>query len=233
MSTILTRLSEAEINEAAASFEESPVETILEWAAAEFGDGLAMTSNFGVEGIVVIDHLRRVAPGTPVIYLNTGFQFRETDLVKKQVRDRFGLDVIEFRAHLSTEEQAAVYGPKLYESEPSLCCQIRKVEPLARALAGYEGWIAALRRDQASTRALIRVVEWNARHQVVKINPLARWTRRDVWDYVLKHDLPYNSLYDDGYTSIGCEPCTKRPLPDAHERSGRWDGVRSECGIHL
>jgi phosphoadenosine phosphosulfate reductase len=226
-------LSEAEINEAAARFEESSIETILEWAAAEFGDGLAMTSNFGVEGIVVIDHLRKVAPATPVIYLNTGFQFRETDLVKEEVKSRFGIEVIEYQPHLSTRDQAVIYGPKLYEREPSLCCQIRKVEPLARALSEYEGWIAALRRDQASTRALIRVVEWNERHQVVKINPLARWTRQMVWDYVMTHDLPYNALYDDGYTSIGCEPCTKRPVPDSHERSGRWDGVRTECGIHL
>ena len=232
MSTALSRMSETEINQIAASLEDRSVETILEWAAEEFGDRLAMTSNFGVEGIVVLDHLRRVAPETPVIYLSTGFQFRETDLIKEKVRERFGLDIIEYEAPLSTEEQAVVYGPKLYERDPALCCQIRKVEPLARALSQYDGWIAALRRNQASTRALIRVVEWNERHQLVKVNPLARWSRGEVWDYVLRHDLPYNALYDDGYSSIGCEPCTSRILPDAHERSGRWDGVRTECGIH-
>lgn len=192
-----------------------------------------MTSNFGVEGIVVIDHLHRVAPETPVIYLNTGFQFRETDLVKEEVKSRFGLRIVEYQAHLSVEEQAVVYGPNLFEYEPALCCQIRKVEPLGRALSGYDGWIAALRRSQASTRALIRAVEWNERHQLVKINPLASWTRQDVWNYVIKHDLPYNALYDDGYSSIGCVPCTRRTLPDEHERSGRWDGIRTECGIHL
>ena len=192
-----------------------------------------MTSNFGVEGVVVIDHLSKIAQDTPIIYLNTGFQFRETDLVKEAVRSRFGVDVIEYQAHLSVEEQGVVYGTKLYEREPSLCCQIRKVEPLTRALSAFEGWIAALRRDQASTRALVRVVEWNERNHLVKINPLARWTRQEVWDYVVRHDLPYNALYDDGYTSIGCEPCTKRPAPGSHERSGRWDGARTECGIHL
>jgi len=233
MATATSRLSEREIDIIATELEESPIERILEWAITEFGERLAMTSNFGVDGIVVIDHIRQIAPRIPIIYLNTGFQFQETDLVRDRMRERFDLNILEFQSDMSPQEQERVYRAKLYESEPSLCCQLRKVEPLAKALSGYDGWIAALRRDQASTRALIRVVEWNERHQLVKVNPLARWTRNDVWDYVLGHGLPYNALYDEGYTSIGCAPCTRRPRADEHERSGRWDGVRTECGIHL
>ena len=135
---------------------------------------------------------------------------------------------------MTVDEQDRIYGERLYERDPDLCCRIRKVEPLAAALNGYDAWIAALRRDQSPTRANIGVVEWNARHGLVKINPLAAWTRRQVWDYIVTNELPYNPLYDDGYTSIGCQPCTRRVVAGQHERSGRWDGEKKlECGIHL
>ncbi len=234
MSTVQGGLSENEAGQWAEELEGSSLATILERTVERFAPRLAMTSNFGVEGTVVIDHMRKIAPQTPIIYLKTGFQFSETDRVKEELRQRFDLNIVEHRADLSVDEQAQVHGDRLYERDPGLCCQMRKVEPLARALTGYNGWIAALRRDQSPTRALIRVVEWNARHGLVKINPLATWTRQQVWDYILSHRLPYNRLYDDGYASIGCAPCTSRITPGAHERSGRWDGeVRLECGIHL
>lgn len=229
-----TELSEFEIKQLSRRFETSGVEEILEWAAQRFAPRLAMTSNFGAEGVVVMDHLARVAPETPIIYLETGFQFAQTDELKERLRDRYGLNIIEHRATLSVEEQNRVLGERLYERDPDLCCRIRKVEPLAEALKGYDAWVAALRRDQSPTRANISVVEWNARHGLVKINPLAAWTRRQVWDYIVKHKLPYNPLYDDGYASIGCVPCTRRVMAGQHERSGRWDGEKKlECGIHL
>jgi phosphoadenosine phosphosulfate reductase len=229
-----TELSDFEIKQLSRRFETSGVEEILEWAADRFSPRLAMTSNFGAEGVVVIDHLARVAPRTPIIYLETGFQFAETDQLKERLRARYGLKIVERRASLTVEEQDRIYGARLYERNPDLCCRIRKVEPLAGSLRGYEAWIAALRRDQSSTRANIGVVEWNARHGLVKINPLAAWTRQHVWDYIVAHELPYNPLYDDGYTSIGCVPCTRRVAAGAHERSGRWDGEKKlECGIHL
>jgi phosphoadenosine phosphosulfate reductase len=234
MSQAQTELSEFEIKQLSRRFETAGVEEILEWAAERFSPRLAMTSNFGAEGVVVIDHLARVAPRTPIIYLETGFQFAETDQLKELLRARYGPNIIERRAALSVEEQNRIYGERLYERDPDLCCRIRKVEPLAEALRGYDAWIAALRRDQSPTRANIGVVEWNARHGLVKINPLAAWTRRQVWDYIVAHELPYNPLYDDGYTSIGCVPCTRRVVAGAHERSGRWDGDKKlECGIHL
>ncbi len=227
-------LSEVEIEEWARELEGKSVAAILEKAFDRFGARLAMTSNFGAEGVVVIDHLRRIAPRVPIIYLDTGFQFPQTDRIKEELRRRFDLNIIEHRAELTVEEQSRLYGEKLYKRDSLACCRLRKVEPLATALRGYEAWVAALRRDQSPTRALIRVVEWNERHDLVKINPLATWTRQQVWDYIEKHRLPYNPLYDDGYASIGCAPCTRRVEPTAHERSGRWDGVvKLECGIHL
>jgi phosphoadenosine phosphosulfate reductase len=229
-----TEPSEFEIKQLSRRFETAGIEEILTWAVERFSPQLAMTSNFGAEGVVVIDHLARVAPRTPIIYLETGFQFAETDQLKERLRARYGLNIIESRAQLTVEEQNRIHGERLYERDPDLCCRIRKVEPLNLSLKGYDAWIAALRRDQSPTRANIGVVEWNPRHGLVKINPLAGWTRRQVWDYIVAHELPYNTLYDDGYASVGCAPCTSRVAAGAHERSGRWDGEKKlECGIHL
>jgi len=225
---------EFEIDKFAERFETSGIEEVLEWAADRFAPRLVMTSNFGAEGVVLLDHLARVAPQTPVIYLSTGFQFKATDELKERLVERYGLNLVEAKAELSVEEQATVHGERLYERNSDLCCRIRKVEPLQKALKGYDAWIAALRRDQSPTRANIKVVEWNSRNQLVKLHPLAGWTRARVWNYILKHNLPYNRLYDEGYTSIGCQPCTRRVTSGGHERSGRWDGSKKlECGIHL
>lgn len=225
---------EHETNLLAEHFETRSVEEVLEWAVAAHSPKLVMTSNFGAEGVVLMDHLMRVAPETPIIYLNTGFQFAATDDVKERLRDRYKFNLIEARSMLSVEEQAKIYGERLYETNSDLCCRIRKVEPLQRALAGFEAWIAALRRDQSPTRAAIKTIEWNAAKEMVKIHPLAGWNRSQVWSYIVKHDLPYNQLYDDGYTSIGCWPCTRQIAAGQHERSGRWAGSKKqECGIHV
>jgi len=224
----------SEIEHLARRFETMKPEAILEWAVERYAPKLAMTSSFGAEGIVLIDKLARIAPRTPILYLDTGFHFATTEELKEQVRERYGLNVIELRASLSVEEQNAVHGEKLYERDSDACCRIRKVEPLRRALAGYDAWIAALRRDGSPTRAGIAKIEWSARHNAVKLNPIADWTRRDVWDYIMRNRLPYNRLHDEGYTSIGCQPCTRPVAAGAHERSGRWNGHKKlECGIHL
>jgi phosphoadenosine phosphosulfate reductase len=227
-------LSASEIAQLALDFETRSVEELLEWAVAEFSPRLAMTSSFGAEGVVLIDKLTRIAPDVPIIYLDTGFQFPETDDLKERLRARYNLKIVEHRAALSVAEQAIVYGDRLYARDPDLCCRLRKVEPLRQALKGLDAWIAALRRDQSPTRAGLGLIEWNARHELVKLNPLAAWTRQQVWDYIVRHDLPYNPLYDEGYASVGCVPCTRRVEAGAHERSGRWDGqTKLECGIHL
>jgi phosphoadenosine phosphosulfate reductase len=233
--TDLTSLSsKTEIEQLAKELENSSAEEVLDWAVTRFAPHLAMTSSFGAEGIVLIEKLSRIAPETPIIYLDTGFHFAETEELKEEMRARFGLQIIEQRAELTIEKQNAIYGDRLYERDPDLCCKMRKIEPLRDALSGYQAWIAALRRDQSPTRAGIAKIEWNAKHAMVKFNPLADWTRRDIWNYILKHKLPYNKLHDEGYTSIGCKPCTQPTTIGSHERSGRWSGHRKlECGIHL
>jgi phosphoadenosine phosphosulfate reductase len=233
----MMKAATAEVNEIerlARHFEGQPVEALLEWAVERFGPKLAMTSSFGAEGIVLIDKLARIAPRMPILYLDTGYHYAATTLVKEQIRDRYGLNVVELRAELSVEEQDARHGANLYDRDPDACCRMRKVEPLQRALAGYDAWIAALRRDGSPSRAGIAKVEWSARHNAMKLNPIADWTRRDVWDYIVQNNLPYNRLHDEGYTSIGCWPCTRPTIAGEHERGGRWAGRnKQECGIHL
>jgi phosphoadenosine phosphosulfate reductase len=235
--TIATKaisVTEYELGKLAEQFENGGIEELLEWAADRFAPRLVMTSNFGAEGVVLIDHLARVAPKTPVVYLSTGFQFAETDELKERLRERYDLNIVQAESELTVEEQNRIHGEQLYQTNSDLCCKIRKVEPLQNALLGYDAWIAALRRDQSPTRANIKTIEWNARNNLVKIHPLAAWTRAKVWNYILKHNLPYNRLYNEGYTSIGCQPCTRKTAAGAHERSGRWDGNKKmECGIHL
>lgn len=224
----------AEVERWAEHFEGRPAEEVLAWAGERFASGVVMTSSFGAEGVVVIDHLARLGLRIPVIYLDTGFHFAATEELKEQLRARYDLEIVTAEAELSVAEQDRLHGERLFERDADACCRIRKVEPLRRALAGRSAWIAALRRDQSPTRAGIRVVEWNAKHGLVKINPLAAWTRADVWNYILRRELPYNRLYDEGYASIGCWPCTRPVARGEHERSGRWDGAKKlECGIHL
>ncbi|MBL8206951.1 MAG: phosphoadenylyl-sulfate reductase [Blastocatellia bacterium] len=227
-------LIDSDLQYLATHFETRSVEEILTWAVPQFAPRIAMTSSFGTEGIVLIDHLAKLGIKLPVIYLDTGYHFAATEELKDQLQERYDLEIVIQQAELSVAEQAQLHGEKLYERNSDACCRIRKVEPLKQALGTLDAWLAALRRDQSPSRANIQIVEWNAKHELVKINPLATWTRKDVWNYTFKHKLPYNRLYDEGYTSIGCWPCTKKVGDGEHERSGRWAGQgKVECGIHL
>lgn len=229
-----TTLVEADLQYLSTQFEGRPAEEIVAWAIAQYSPRIAMTSSFGTEGIVLIDLLAKQSIKLRVIFLDTGFHFTETEKLKDAIQQRYDLEIIEQRAEISVEEQARQYGDKLYERDSDACCRIRKVEPLKQALSNLDAWVAALRRDQSPSRANIQHIEWNAKHNLVKINPLATWTRKDVWNYIFKHKLPYNLLHDEGYTSIGCWPCTKKVSDGDHERSGRWAGQgKVECGIHL
>ena len=237
MSQAQTELSEFEIKQLSRRFETAGVEEILEWAAERFSPRLAMTSNFGAEGVVLIDHVARVAPRTPIIYLETGFQFAETDHLKERLRARYGSNIIERRAALSIEEQNRIYGERLYERDPDLCCRIRKVEPLKRYLAGMDAWVSGLRRDQNVTRESTAKVELDFIHGgIVKVNPIADWTHDQVMAYVQAHNVPVNRLHAQGYPSVGCEPCSRAVRPGDDPRSGRWWWERPEtreCGIHV
>jgi phosphoadenosine phosphosulfate reductase len=209
-------------------------ETILRWAVETFGDKLTMATAFGAEGCCLIHMLADIAPDLRIFNLDTGYQFAETLELRERIRERYGICVEFIRPEMTVAEYEAEHGGPLYRIRPDQCCHDRKLLPLRQAVAGYEAWISAIRSDQTSHRAAAGVVQWDAKFNLVKVNPLLSWTRKDVWDFILKHDIPYNPLHDRGYPSIGCWPCTAAVAEGGDERAGRWAGsMKKECGLHV
>jgi phosphoadenosine phosphosulfate reductase len=207
---------------------------ILRWAVAEFHPRLTMATAFGAEGCCLVHMLAEIEPGVRVFNLETGYQFPETLELRERLRERYGIAVELVRPELSVAEYEQKHGGPLYRRRPEQCCHDRKIVPLRRALAGHDAWVSAIRRDQTADRARAAVVQWDAKFDLVKVNPLLSWTRGDVWKFVLAHDVPYNPLHDQGYPSIGCWPCTQPVTAGADERAGRWTGTdRKECGLHV
>lgn len=206
---------------------------VLDWALHRFGGQIAMASGFGPEGMVLIDMAARLRQDVRIFTLDTGLLFPQTYALMDEVERRYGIEIERVRPALSVEEQEREHGAALWVRTPDRCCYMRKVEPLRAKLAALEAWIAAIRRDQTPDRAHAHKIEWDTRFGLVKVNPLCEWTSEMVWDYIRENDLPYNPLHDEGYPSIGCEPCTK-PVPEgADPRSGRWAGfAKTECGLH-
>lgn len=207
---------------------------ILAWAAEQWGSWMALSCSFsGPAGMVLVDMVATIAPKTAVFYIDTSLLFAETYQLVRQVRDRYGLNIRAAQPRKTLDEQAASEGDALWSRDPQRCCHARKVLPLAEALAPYDAWITGVRRDSAPTRAQTQVVEWSAKYNLVKLNPLAFWNERDVWRYIHAHNVPYNPLLDQGYRSIGCRTCTSLPTSD-DPRSGRWVGFnKTECGLHV
>jgi phosphoadenosine phosphosulfate reductase len=169
---------------------------------------------------VLVDVVRRLAPGARIFTLDTGALFEETYATWRAVEERYGITV---------EAYTGEWVPSQWATDPDRCCFLRKVEPLSRALADADCWISGIRRDQSADRRETEELGWDERHGLWKANPLATWSERDVWDYIARHDLPYNPLHDQGYASIGCTHCT---LP-GNGRAGRWAGLeKTECGLH-
>src|SRR5262245_44131730 len=221
------------IGEAAEKLEQAGPREVLEWAFDRFGDSVTLATGFGAEGVALIDMAVAVNPRTDIFFLDTGFLFPETYELRGRIQDRYGIRIRSVATTLTTERQRELYGPRLWESDPDLCCRLRKLEPLCRALDGFDAWMTAIRRDQSPDRALARAVEWDSRWNLIKINPLVGWSRADVWRYVVRNGLPYNPLHDRGYPSIGCTHCTEPVGLGEHERSGRWKGRnKTECGLH-
>ncbi|MEN3356824.1 MAG: phosphoadenosine phosphosulfate reductase [Mycobacteriales bacterium] len=205
---------------------------VLRWAADEFGDRLCVASSMGD---AVLPHLAsRARPGIPVIFLDTGYHFAETIGMRDAVAATLPVTVLSIRPRRTVAEQDADEGPRLFERDPDRCCSLRKVAPLADALAPYTAWAAGLRRDESASRRDIGVVEWDAKRGMVKINPMANWTEDDVQAYIAEHGVLVNPLRYDGYESIGCAPCTARAAAGAGSRAGRWAGTtKTECGLHV
>ena len=206
---------------------------ILGWAWAIYGEKLTMATAFGAEGCALIAMLGEIAPNIHVFNLETGYQFPETLELRDRLHQKYGIKVAWVRAEESIEAMERRFDGPIYGSKPEECCRIRKVEPLKLAVKGWSAWISAIRRDQTPDRASSGIVEWDSKFDLVKINPLANWTKKDVWDYILANDVPYNPLHDRGYPSVGCWPCTKVVGAGEDDRAGRWAGLnRTECGLH-
>ncbi len=209
-------------------------EEVLQWAFKTLGKGVEMASGFGAEGMALIDIAARLNPELRVFTIDTEFLFPETYQLIEKVEKRYGIAVERVRSRLTPEGQAEIYGPALWAAKPDDCCALRKVGPLKEKLAGLRAWITAIRRDQTSARANARKVEWDAKFKLVKINPIADWTTKDVWNYIFAHDVPYNPLHDANFTSIGCTHCTRAIRPGEDARAGRWSGFqKTECGLHV
>jgi phosphoadenosine phosphosulfate reductase len=221
------------IADAARQLEGRPPEQALGWAAERFAPKVAFATGFGAEGCLLVDVIARHGLAIEVFTLDTGLLFPETYALWQRLEERYGLAIRAVRPAQSVGEQARVHGDALWQRDPDRCCALRKVEPLRSALAGLGAWVTAIRREQTPERATARVVEWDERFGLVKLNPLAGWTHAQVWDYVTEHAVPVSPLHARGYPSIGCEPCTSPVRPGEDPRAGRWRGrSKNECGLH-
>jgi phosphoadenosine phosphosulfate reductase len=203
-------------------------------AVSSYRGNIVLACSFGgPSGIVILDLLHRAGESVPVYYLDTDLLFAQTYALIERVKARYGLDPIPVRSRLDLREQAERYGDTLWSRDPDACCALRKVKPQAEFLRSYRAWITGIRRDQAATRRTAHAIDWDERFGLVKVNPLVDWSENDVWAYIREHDLPYNALHDEGYPSIGCEPCTRRVGAGEDLRAGRWSGfTKTECGLH-
>jgi phosphoadenosine phosphosulfate reductase len=211
-----------------------PVEqalTVLRWAGETFGGDFAVTSSMA-DGLLA--HLAsRAVPGVDVIFLDTGLHFVETIGTRDWIAGVLPVNVVNVRPEQTVAEQDREFGPRLYERDPDLCCGLRKVQPLAATLARYVAWGSGVRRGESERRSATRLVDWDAKREMIKINPLVAWTDADVDAYIAEHRVPVNPLREIGFASIGCAPCTRAVAPDEDPRAGRWAGLgKTECGIH-
>jgi phosphoadenosine phosphosulfate reductase len=216
---------------AAAELSDASPDDILRWAVATFGDRICVTSS--MTDAVIVHMAAAIRPGIEVIFLDTGYHFAETIGTRDAVAAVYPVNLINVTPSRTVAEQDAELGPRLYRRNPDLCCYLRKEEPLERALSRYDAWITGVRRDETVQRREARPVEWDARRQMVKVNPIVSWQQKQVDDYIAENGILVNPLVYDGYPSIGCSTCTRRVESGEDPRSGRWAGTgKTECGIH-
>lgn len=220
------------------AFEDAHPRAILTWALERSGlERIAIASAFQAEGTIVMHLATQIRPDIQILFLETGYQFAETLALKEQLAERLGLRVVDLVGEHTVEEQAETLGPRLFERDPERCCELNKVRPMFEALRGLDAWITAFRRESSPTRAtapFVQQYELEPGRFIVKVNPMAAWSLHEVWAYLKEHDLPHNPLYDLGYASIGCAPCTRMRFAQEPERAGRWAGLSKwECGIQV
>jgi phosphoadenosine phosphosulfate reductase len=208
-------------------------EEILAWAIDRYFPRFTMATGLGPEGCLIISMLAKIERHVYVFNLDTGYQFPETLELRDRIAEKYGIVVDLQRPELSVEEYEAVHGGPLYQTNPDKCCRDRKVAVLHRVAKDFDAWASGIRRDQSACRANTPVIHWDSKFGLVKISPLATWSKKDVWKRIVKEDIPYNPLHDRGYPSIGCQPCTRSVMFGEDERAGRWSGsAKTECGLH-
>ena len=213
--------------------EAATAQEILRWAVERFAPRFTMATAFGPEGMVILHMLAEIAPDTPIFNLDTGYQFPETLELRERVKQRYGMEVEFKRPETTVEQYEQLHGGPLYKTKPDQCCAERKIRVLHEAVRGKHAWASGIRRDQSPDRAKAAIVSWDRKFSLVKVSPLANWTKKDVWKMIVDHDIPYNPLHDQGYTSVGCWPCTRAVMFGEDERAGRWSGfAKTECGLH-
>ena len=218
--------------QAAADLADAPAEDVIRWATDTFGDRICVTSS--MTDAVIIHLASAVKPGIDVVFLDTGYHFPETVGTRDAVDVVYPVRLLNITPSRTVAEQDAELGPRLYGRNPDLCCYLRKVEPLERALKNYDAWITGVRRDETNSRRSTKVVEWDDRREMVKVNPIVSWSGKQVDEFIAEQGVLVNPLVYDGYPSIGCATCTARVEAGADPRSGRWAGTgKTECGIHV
>jgi len=209
----------------------APAEAVIEWAVEQFGPRFCVTSSMA-DGVVA--HLAsRVAPGIDVIFLDTGLHFPQTLAVRDEVQATMPVRLLSIQPRQTVGQQDGAHGPRLFGRDPDVCCALRKVEPLERALADYDAWAAGVRRGETASRANTREVDYDTARGKIKLAPIARWSDADVAAYIERYQIPVNDLLNQGYGSVGCWPCTRKVRPGEDPRSGRWAMFdKTECGLH-
>lgn len=206
---------------------------ILSWTAQQFGDRFTVATAFGAEGMLILHWLSQVAPQTRIFNLDTGYQFPETLAMVGRIKQRYGLEIELVKPELTVTQYEQLHKGPVYRDRPDQCCNDRKMVPLKKRLTGARAWASAIRRDQSPDRAKAPIVGWDRKFSLIKVSPLANWNKSQVWKTILEEDVPYNPLHDQGYPSVGCQPCTRCVMAGEDERAGRWSGSqKTECGLH-
>ncbi|AKK28570.1 phosphoadenylyl-sulfate reductase [Mycobacterium sp. EPa45] len=236
MSIGVERVTEAELRElaerGAAELEGASALELLAWTDKHFGGEYVVASN--MQDAVLVDMAAKVRPGVDVLFLDTGYHFAETIGTRDAVEAVYDIHVVNVTPEQTVAEQDQLLGKDLFASNPTECCRLRKVVPLSKALQGYTAWVTGIRRVEAPTRANAPLISFDEGFKLVKINPLAAWSDEDMDAYIQANGVLVNPLVEEGYPSIGCAPCTAKPVEGADPRSGRWQGLaKTECGLHV
>ena len=210
---------------------DASAEELMRWTEDTFGSEYVVASN--MQDAVLVAMAAKVRPGVDVLFLDTGYHFAETIGTRDAVEAVYGVNVVNVTPEHTVAEQDELLGKNLFASDPAACCRMRKVEPLGKALKGYSAWVTGIRRVEAPTRANAPLISYDKAFGLVKINPIAAWSDDEMQAYIDANDILVNPLVFEGYPSIGCAPCTAKPIEGADPRSGRWAGLsKTECGLH-